>query len=340
MSQGLIYDYSALMQKLSAEPHVLAVTPLIHGIALVQNGNRVIFPKCLGFDPETVNRVLPLSQFIIQDNKSDGAFISHSIARELNLKPGDTFDLYSPLSLESIKNEEIILPQEIEVAGLFKTDWAEIDRDTIFFPLKQLQESFGMHDSVHGFSLHVERPYIATVCSHLNTWLPASMHAYSWKELNEDFLHVLRMEKSMSFFVLLFIVLVAAITISSGLMACVVRKQREISLLLTWGASRLNILALFCLQGIVLSFLGTSLGLLGGYGVLHFRNEIMHILTGWLIPQNALWNFYDFEKLPVAYNAHDIGYIIGFTFIITLLASFLPASKATRTSTIKGLRSE
>ena len=340
LSQEPIRNYSALMQRLRSQAHVLGVSPFVQGIALVQKEGRVVFPKCFGFDKETVESVLPFSKFIISDNGTPGAFIPKTIARELELAPGDTFDLYSPLALESIKNEEMLLPQEIPVAGYFKTDWAEIDRDTIFFPMQLLQEAYGMEGMVHGFSLNVEDQHIRSVCDHLNAWLPASMHAYSWQELNEDFLHVLRMEKAMSFFVLLFIVLVAAITISSGLMTSVVRKQREISLFLHWGASRGQIVRLFCFQGLILSFFGIILGLITADIVLHFRNAIVQFLTGWFLPKDALWNFYNFEQLPAIWCWKDVVLILAFSLIITLLASLLPAWKATRTSIIKGLRRE
>ena len=340
LSQKPIQNYADWIQRLRSEAHVLGVSPFVQGIALVQKEGRVIFPKCFGFDKKTVNEVLPFSKFILSDNGMQGAFIPKTVARELNLSSSDTFDLYSPLALESIKNEVMILPQEISVAGYFKTDWAEIDRDTIFFPMELLQEAYGMEDRVHGFCLNVEDRYLRSVCESLNAGLPDTMHAYTWYELNEDFLHVLRMEKAMSFFVLLFIVLVAAITISSGLMTSVVRKQREISLFLHWGASRLQIVRLFCFQGLILSLLGIFLGLTAASFVLHFRNTIVQILSGWFLPKDALWNFYDFEQLPAVWCWKDIVLILVFSLIITLFASLLPAWKATRTSIIKGLRRE
>ena len=340
LSQKPIRNYEELMQRLQSEAYVLGVSPFVQGIALVQKEGRVIFPKCFGFDKKTVRDVLPFSKFILNDNGTYGAFIPKTVARELNLTAGDTFDLYSPLALESIKNEVMILPQEIPVAGYFKTDWAEIDRDTIFFPMELLQEAYGMEGMVHGFSLNVEDRYLRSVCESLNAWLPTYIHAYTWHELNEDFLHVLRMEKAMSFFVLLFIVLVAAITISSGLMTSVVRKQREISLFLHWGASQLQIVRLFCFQGLILSVLGIVFGVTTASLVLHFRNEIVQFLTGWFLPKDALWNFYNFEQLPAVWCWKDITLVLVFSLFITLLASLLPAWKATRTSIIKGLRRE
>lgn len=338
LSQRPIANYVDLMQRLRSHTQVLGVSPFVQGISLVQKEGHVIFPKCFGFDPKTVQEVLPFSKFITSNNGVYGAFIPETVAKELEIVPGDTFDLYSPLALESIKNEVMILPQEIEVAGYFKTDWAEIDRDTIFFPMELLQEAYGMDGMVHGFSLNVEDRHLRSVCDALNSWLPGTMHAYTWQELNEDFLHVLKMEKAMSFFVLLAIVFVAAITISSGLMTSVVRKQREISLFLHWGASRLQIMQLFCYQSLMLGALGVVLGLMFAKIVLYYRNVIVQYLTGWFIPEDALWNFYNFEQLPAVWCWKDVSLILVFSLMVTLLASLLPAWKATRTTIIEGLR--
>lgn len=345
LSSGIIHDYPTWLEKIKKRPHIKGITPFIQGVALIQKNDHVLFPKCFGFDVKTVEAVLPFSKFIQKDgrkNLGNGAFIPYGIAKELNLwEAKSTFDLYSPLALEAIKNEEIILPQEINVAGFFKTDWAEIDRNTILFPLAELQEAYGMaEESVHGFCLNVEDRYIAEVCRDLNHWLPHSMRAYAWHELNEDFLYVLKMEKTMCFFALLFIVVVAAFSISSGLLSLVRRKQREITLLRTWGAKRKEIFALFAIQSFWLATLGISLGFGISFCVLHYRNAIVQMLTGWFLPQNALWNFYDFAQLPVAYNGMDFVIILLFTYFITLVASFLPAWKAVRMPIIQGLRSE
>lgn len=344
ISNQLIGHYEALQEKIQALPHVKAVTPFVQGVALVQCGGRVAFPKCLGLDFKTAPQVLPLSKFIIKEDKTleenDAAYIASPLSQELGLQIGDTFDLYSPLSLEAIKNDEMILPQEIRLRGFFKTGWAEVDRDTLLFPLPVLQATYGLQGQVHGFSIDADRKHLADVCQQLNRILPESARAYTWNRLNEDFLYVLKMEKMLCFFVLLFIVAVASFSMSSGLMAAVVRKRREIALLRTWGARRCQIITLFECQSLLLSTLGILCGLGSAILILHYRNAIVQLLTGWFLPRDVLWNFYDIEQLPVAYHGKDFLLIVAFTFIITTVASFIPAVKAIRTPTLQGLRSE
>ena len=344
LSSQLIGNYQNWASEIQQIQHVKAVTPFIQGVALVQCGNRIAFPKCLGLDPETANQVLPLKSFIQEgrlEDLNEGIFLTAPLMQELGAQKGDTVNLYSPLALEAIKHDEMLLPQEWEVAGSFKTDWAEIDRDTLLCSLEHLQEVYGLkEDQVHGFSLDVDEAHITEVCKDLNRRLPHSMRAYAWNTLNKDFLYILRLEKMMCFFVLLFIVGVAAFSISSGLMSSIVRKQREIALLRTWGASKAHILSLFCYQACFLGACGIVLGFAISWIVLTFRNQIVQLLTGWFLPKNALWDFYAVEQLPVAYCKEDFIYITIVTFIITLIAALLPAFRASLMPITKGLRRE
>ena len=308
-------------------PGVQAVTPFVNGIAMIQHKNRVALPKCLGLDPETALSVLPIRRFIVQGSASDwktGVWISQSLAQECGLQVGDTFDLYSPLALEAIKQEEIILPREVKVQGIFQTGWAEIDRSTLLFPLSILQELYGLGQQVHGWSVKADERQLGKICRALNALLPSYATAYAWNALNADFFYILKLEKSMCFFVLLFVVAVAAFSMSSGLMSSVVRKQRELALLRTWGASCWETAILFGIQGLVLGVCGIGIGFVCAGIVLYYRNAIVQGLTGWLLPKDMLWNFYDVETLPALFCWKDAGWIVFFTLLITGLASLLP----------------
>ena len=338
-----IYTLDQLSREICKVKHVEAITPFVQGVCLLQHQNHVAFPKCIGLDVDTATSVLPLQSFLQKGNLLDlkeSVFISSALANDLRLSLGDTFEVYSPLSLEAIKNDEIILPQTVTVGGIFKTGWAEIDRDTLLLPLHKLQELYGLNDQVHGFSLMVDDKFLASTRHNLNEILPAGIHAYTWNELNEDFLYILKLEKLMCFFVLLFIVAVAAFSMSSGLMTAVIRKQREISLLKIWGASRYQIASIFCLQSFFLGILGLLSGFLIAGITLHYRNAILQCLTGWIFPKDMLWNFYDVEMLPVAYCYQDFIAIAIFSILITFIASLLPILRAIRLHIIQGLRSE
>ncbi|MDR1254660.1 MAG: ABC transporter permease [Puniceicoccales bacterium] len=344
LSSSVVEDCAQWMHTLENFEGVSHVTPFVQGIALVQHGDYVQFPRCLGVDEKTVQTVLPLNSFVRSGDINDlnqGVFVTKGLVQTLNVNVGDTLDIYSPLSLEAIKRDEVLLPKELPIIGIFETGWAEIDKNTLLCSLETLQDLYGLANGVHGFSLNVKTGIsIQSLCLKLNAHLPKSLRAYSWMELDADFLHILKLEKAMSFFVLLFVILVACFSISSGLMSSVVRKTREIALLRIWGAQRWQIAALFCWQATFLSSIGILLGFMGGLGVLHYRNGVIRCLTGLIFPKDFLWNFYSFSNLPVAYAWQDFALVGSLTFIIALLAAVIPALKASFSLVARSLRSE
>ena len=94
---------------------------------------------------------------------------------------------------------------------------------------------------------------------------PAAV-ARSWMEANQDFLFVLQLEKNLIFFLLVFIIVVAAFSVTSSLLIAVVRKTREIGLLGALGGRPVHVAACFCFQGLLIGVTGTITGLAMGFG--------------------------------------------------------------------------
>jgi lipoprotein-releasing system permease protein len=88
-----------------------------------------------------------------------------------------------------------------------------------------------------------------------------------WKELNRGLFTALLIQKVGMSAVLALIILVAAFTVVATLIMVVLDKKKEISVLKAMGATDGAILRVFLYQGALIGTLGTTLGLLLGYGV-------------------------------------------------------------------------
>ena len=86
-------------------------------------------------------------------------------------------------------------------------------------------------------------------------------------------------ERSMMFFVLLFIMIVAAFSIMNTMITVAVQKRREIGMMRSLGAKASQIIFIFLYKGIIVGLIGTVLGLVAGLGVLYFRNGIPNIFN-------------------------------------------------------------
>ena len=63
---------------------------------------------------------------------------------------------FTPLMLERLKENEVLLPREFEVIGLFRTRSPTVDSRMMICTLRVMQELYGLGDSVHGVVLRLK----------------------------------------------------------------------------------------------------------------------------------------------------------------------------------------
>jgi len=166
------------------------------------------------------------------------------------------------------------------------------------------------------------------------------LRAISWLDTNRDLLFILGLEKTMMFFIMLFIILVASFSITISLSMSVIRKTREIGLLVAMGARPRAVAFGFLLQGLVIGILGSLLGVGFALLALRYRNEAVQTLARMTNSEEAFVRFYQFSEFPVQYLPGDFILTIGFTILLTTLAGFIPAFRAGRLKPADALRSE
>jgi lipoprotein-releasing system permease protein len=250
----------------------------------------------------------------------------------------------SPLLIERLKQDEIFLPRELEVVGFFEIGHQQLDSNTVLVTLRTMQDLYGLDGAVHGLNVKLEEggdPDLASrrINAALAEVVPAAF-ARSWMEANQDFLFILQLEKNLIFFLLVFIIVVAAFSVTSSLLIAVVRKTREIGLLGALGGRPGQVAACFCLQGLIIGLTGTAAGLALGFGALHFRNDMVRVFTQLTGSEEALVRFYQFANLPAYLSNDDLWLIVVCSVVISTLAGLLPAWRAARLKPVEALRNE
>lgn len=345
-SSEVIYDWEAVYGQLEAEGPVIAATPFAEGVIMLQHQNRPQFPVVRGVDPLTVEAVVPLEQFLtlgtMEDFDDETVFLGEGLAYALRAGPGSTVEVFTPLMLERLKRDEVLLPREFRVAGLFRTGSPQVDGNTMITTLRAMQELYGLEDGAHGITLRL-RPGVdafAYARELEGRVLRDGLQAVSWLESNRDFLFVVEQEKRVISFILIFIILVASFSIAIALMMAVIRKTREIGLLVAMGARPRQVAYSFCCQGFIIGTLGTGCGILMALVCLHFRGPI---LSAYARLSNNEVNFlgvYDVYEVPVHYLASDFITVTCFAIVISTLAGLVPAFRAARLKPADALRSE
>jgi len=353
---GTMKDYGRVMNLVAANKNVRGVTPFIFGPVLVETQaetNREPLqdaPMLRGIDPQTEDKVSNLPRSVVEgkfDLSGRGLLVGNDFARNLNLRIGDHLSIYSAREIKKMKagrdkhEDTAILPDDYEVRGVFDVGYYDYDARVIVVSLDNAQDLYDLGDSVHGLLVMLRDPYQAPAVRHeLNGVLGPDYAITTWTEENSAILGALMVEKNVMFYLLFFIVIVAALCILSAQITFVVQKTREIGMLKALGATNLQVSGVFISQSAIIGVLGV----LAGYGLgilaLTYRNEFLHFMNHWTGWELFPASIYGFSELPAIFDARDIALICGSSFVICILGGVLPALRAGRLKPVEALRYE
>jgi lipoprotein-releasing system permease protein len=348
-------NYDALARVVASNRSVKAVAPFIFGPVLVETEppsgqSQVGAPYVRGLNPqlETNISVLPTS---IREGKFDvsnrGLLVGSEFAERMNIEVGDRVEIGSPSVLrkwrQSSKKEGAQAPvlPEYEVRGIFDVGYYEYNLSVVVTSLQDAQDLYDLGHSVHGLMVMLHDPYQAPqVSRELAGVLGPGYGFRTWMQENSNLLNAVLVEKNVMFYLLFFIMIVAALCILSALITFVVQKTREIGMLKALGATDLQVSLIFLSQGALVGAVGD----LAGYGLgrlaLAYRNEFLHLMnrmTGFeLFPASI----YGFTELPALIIRNDILLICVSAWVICILGGVIPAWRAGRLQPVEALRYE
>jgi lipoprotein-releasing system permease protein len=354
----LIENYPDMMRLVSSNKNVRGVAPFVLGQVLVETepvdtnveSSVVGAPWLRGVDVNAESSVSVLPKSIVAGSFDLGGrslVIGGDFANNMNLKVGDRVAIYSPADLKKMKalrgkaNEEAVLPDDYTVTGIFSTGYYDYDANIIVVSLENAQELYNLGDDVHGLLVMLGDPYQAPqIQGQLQQTLGDNYRVTTWMQENSAILGALIVEKNVMFYLLFFIVFVAAFGITCTLITFVMMKTGEIGLMKAVGASDRQVMLVFIIQSLFISFLGIVTGVGLGLFAIYIRNDFLHFmnrLTGFeLFPAPI----YGFSELPAIVSPRDLLIICAGSLCICLFSTILPARHASKMKPVEALRHE
>ncbi|MBU8901493.1 MAG: ABC transporter permease [Victivallales bacterium] len=335
----------------NARPAAIVSAP-----ALLQFRKQLLPKHIMGVYPEQIDKQMNITKMLVDGTfrlKKNEIVISQYISRQLGIRVGHKVMLHSPEKLLKLvdfkqnnqvsmkKTDEVYLPAEFTVAGIYSLGKRDFDMSVMFIGLDDADDLFlfdwGMATTVYGW---IDDPdEIDALARQLMDELPGT-RIRTWKQLNENLLNVLMVEKNMMFFLLVFIVLVAAFSITNTLITMVFQKTREIGLLKALGASSGTVMRIFILQGMFVGLIGSVLGTLTGLMIVYWRNNILHFASRVFGLELFPAEFYYFDGLPAKIITGDVAIVVVVTIVLCTVGGIIPAWRAATLDPAKALRNE
>jgi len=344
-------------KKLTIMNYPLTVIPKFYGAVneeLLLN-LQTKFPD-LEFSPYVQSAIMARSGskleggYIFGVNFEDEAKVNSVLAKAINKGEFSKFDVLVGKSLKDefnlyIDDKLMYIFTHVEPGGLsvtpkikrfkvkaiFDSGLSAYDKAYSYTTLSSMQAMLGLasnqYDGIHIYSNDPHKDILK-----IKESLPVSVSIKGWWEDNVNFFAALELEKASLFIVLMLIILIAAINIISSLLMTVMNRRSEIALLLSLGATTIEIKKIFLYLGIVIGVSGILAGIAFGMSGLWILSTF-DIVS---LPKDV----YPTTTLPLDLSLKDFSLIVIGAFVIVIASSYYPAKKASEVDILRVLRNE
>jgi len=346
---GAIADWRTRLDMAAREPGVKAAVPFIESRGLLANGQRVAGAMVRGVLPEEEVKAVGLAERLKSGSLADlqpGKFrvlLGSALATELGVSVGQSVILMTP---EGSATPAGFVPRQrrFTVAGIFESGMYEYDRGLALTHMSDAAKMYRLGDKVTGIRLALADPFTApslvrTVARVID--LDGNgFYVSDWTRDHATLFRAIELTKSMMFFILLILVVVASINLVATLVMIVKEKQTDIAILRTIGAAPVNVLRMFLVQGAIIGLVGTAGGALLGW-IISVNFEVILKFIEKLAEIKFLdAAVYSMSDLPSEVQLHDVVKVSLVTLLLTAVATIYPAWRASRTLPADALRHE
>ena len=326
-----------------SSPDVISAAPYLEGEAniLSQGNNR--FVTLRGVEGELEADVVdkPSSGYrdllVVLSETENGIILGAQLAGSLGI--------YSNADLSVTALGSLLARNLADIQGFTVVGYADFgaygNSDTGLVNLAQAQQLFAQNSASQlQLRLRVDDVFNAKmIAQELFADYP-DLSVQSWDETQASLFNALRMEKVLTSFMLLMIVMVGAVNIVSTLVMVVADKGADVAILRTMGASRSTIMKIFVVQGLVAGFLGTLIGAILGTLLAANITDISLILERIINSLASDSNRYFISHLQTQIEWGEVALICIAALTISFLATLYPAYRASKIQAAEVLRYE
>jgi lipoprotein-releasing system permease protein len=348
--EGEIGNWRKAQSDALREPGVVAVVPFVESRGLLSNGERVAGAIVRGILPEEESKAVGLDERMRSpghlSDLEPGKYrviLGGALAEELAVKVGQKVVLIAP---EGSATPAGVQPRmkTFTVSGIFDSGMYEFDRGLALTHMKDAATLYRLGDRVTGLRLALEDPFLAPLMVRtVARAIDYDGHGYyvnDWTHDHENFFRTIELTKSMMFFILMILVVVAAINLVATLVMIVKEKQTDIAILRTMGAAPVNVLRIFLVQGALIGLVGTFAGACLGWVLALNVTAIIHAIENVFGIKFLDASVYFMSDLPSDVRLGDVLQVSGVALALSALATIYPAWRAARTLPAEALRHE
>ncbi|WP_448501493.1 lipoprotein-releasing ABC transporter permease subunit [Sphingomonas sp.] len=343
---GQLRDWRDIVAEAKATPGVTSATPLIEQPLMAGFGGRVEGVLVRGMRMEDIRSNATITENVVLgsiDRLSPGGgqvAIGSRLAQSLGATLGSEISLISP---QGPATPFGTVPRIVSyrIGAIFEVGIYDYDKAFVLMPMEDAQTLLLMGDSVGMVEINTVDPdRVEPILQPLAVQIGARGVLNDWRRLNSEIFEALQVDRLVTFTVLSILIVVAVFNILSSLIMLVRAKTRDIAILRTMGATRGGLIRIFVTVGTTIGSLGIVAGLILGFVLLAFRQQVLGFLG--LITGQQIWDpsMRYLTELPARTDPVEVAGIVLMAFVFSVLATLYPAFKAASTDPVQVLRYE
>lgn len=339
-NKELITDWETIARKIRVIPHVQAIAPCLLGSGLVVNSEQAesvvvkgIFP---GLEMNVINieSIMKDGKYVDMTRSFNGLnhidqppgkiIMGYSLSNKLGLIPKET----TKLIFTTGKNSQL---EKFVFMGSFETGFQDYDDELVMVPVEDLRRLFHLPEGVSGVQVRIDNYILSREVSHtIKKVLGPGFQVRDWKSMHSNLFAAMSLEKKAMSVILFIFILVAASGIAGSVAILITQKRKEIGILKSVGAQDYSILSIFLIEGVIIGVTGILVGGIPGVLFCYLANRYELI--------NINVELFRSFSVPFILQGSDICYIAVGAILICMVASFLPAWKASKLNPISAIR--
>lgn len=333
--RGPVADWRKVVSQVTTHPNVVAAAPYVKFTGLVERGDQLKAIEVRAVEPDYEQAVSSMAQFIeaaawqaFTPGKNQ-VILGRGVANEIDAKVGD----YATLLIPQVGNtSKVQAPKRVRVQVVgFLTLNGQIDHNVALVPLADGQQYTALGDGVTGIALRTNDVLNAqSIVRDVGQKIDIYVYLRSWKQKFGFLYRDIQLVRTIMYLVMVLVIGVACFNIVSTLMMSVKDRAAEIAILRTMGASDRLVRRIFVWQGVFSGVLGSVLGSVVGVLVALNLTTIIKGLENLLDHQFLSGDIYFVDFLPTQLRYEDVLIVSGTAIILSILATWYPALRASK----------
>ncbi|ERK16882.1 Lipoprotein releasing system transmembrane protein LolE [Serratia fonticola AU-P3(3)] len=324
-----------LLQRVEKVPGILAAAPYINFTGLMENGAQLRAVQVKGVDPAQEKQLSALPSYVQGDawaNFKSGeqqVILGKGVADALGVKQGSYVTVMIPNSDPEMK---LLQPKRIRlhVTGILQLS-GQLDHSLAMVPLADAQHYLDMGDSVTGIAIKVNDVFAANkLVRDAGEVADATVYIKSWIGTYGFMYRDIQMIRAIMYLAMVLVIGVACFNIVSTLVMAVKDKSGDIAVLRTLGAKDGFIRAIFVWYGLLAGLVGSLSGVVVGVIASLQLTNIMKGIEKLMGHSFLSGDIYFIDFLPSELHWLDVAIVLGTAIVLSLLASWYPARRASR----------